>query len=295
MNEGHDVPSVGSTPPWASRPLCRPTRPTCKCPSFLSTAPPPQQLGGTGANKLPSQSIQLFRTWMKTKGNHTLKSGGDFRQYRLNTFSTGDFHRHLPFNNNWVTGLQQRFLHRRHGPGLRRLPVRAALSGSYHVDLNTFASWYSYYAAGVRAGRLESRRATSPQPGPALRPRWPLQREVRPHGGWFQHHLHESAGRRRQAAYAKAPIAQLPASAFNVLGGLTFPGSGQTAVYQNHSHLVSPRLGWPGPPNALTARPWSAAASACSSRRSPSPPWASTASTPPAPIPTRKASASPPR
>jgi hypothetical protein len=54
-----------------------------------------------------------------------------------------------------------------------------------------------------------------------------------------------------QAAYAKSPIAQLPVSAFNVLGGLTFPGSGQTGVYQNNSHLVSPRFGVAWTPNFL--------------------------------------------
>jgi hypothetical protein len=53
------------------------------------------------------------------------------------------------------------------------------------------------------------------------------------------------------AAYAKASIAQLPASAFNVLGGLTFPQSGDTAVYQNSSHLVSPRVGFAWTPGVL--------------------------------------------
>src|ERR1035441_7189217 len=47
-----------------------------------------------------------------------------------------------------------------------------------------------------------------------------------------------------QAAYAKAPLAQLPAGQFNVLGGLTFPGAGGTAIYKNNSHLVSPRFGF---------------------------------------------------
>ena len=52
-----------------------------------------------------------------------------------------------------------------------------------------------------------------------------------------------------QGAYAKAPLAQLPAGQFNVLGGLTFPGSGQTAVYNNTSHLLSPRAGFAWTPD----------------------------------------------
>jgi hypothetical protein len=54
-----------------------------------------------------------------------------------------------------------------------------------------------------------------------------------------------------QAAYAKSPIAQLPASAFNVPGGLTFASPGNNAVYQNTSHLVSPRIGFAWSPDRL--------------------------------------------
>ena len=53
------------------------------------------------------------------------------------------------------------------------------------------------------------------------------------------------------AAYTKSPIAQLPASAFSVLGGLTFPATGGTAVYKNDSHLVSPRVGFAWTPDFL--------------------------------------------
>ena len=42
-----------------------------------------------------------------------------------------------------------------------------------------------------------------------------------------------------------------PASAFQVLGGLTFASPGNTAVYQNNSHLFSPRAGFAWAPSAL--------------------------------------------
>ena len=46
-----------------------------------------------------------------------------------------------------------------------------------------------------------------------------------------------------QAAYAKNPLPQLPASAFQVNGGLTFATPQDTSIFHNTSHLVSPRAG----------------------------------------------------
>jgi hypothetical protein len=46
-----------------------------------------------------------------------------------------------------------------------------------------------------------------------------------------------------QAAYAKSPSPLLPASMFNVRGGLTFASPQDTAIFQNTSHLLSPRIG----------------------------------------------------
>src|SRR5581483_2122834 len=54
-----------------------------------------------------------------------------------------------------------------------------------------------------------------------------------------------------QAAYAKNPIAQVPASAFKVPGGVTFASPGNNSVYQNTSHIVSPRVGFAWTPDAF--------------------------------------------
>jgi len=43
----------------------------------------------------------------------------------------------------------------------------------------------------------------------------------------------------------------LPASAFQVLGGLTFPSAGDTAIFQTSSHLFSPRVGVAWTPSKL--------------------------------------------
>jgi hypothetical protein len=56
------------------------------------------------------------------------------------------------------------------------------------------------------------------------------------------------------AAYAKSPIPQIPASAFSVPGGFTFGSPGNNAVYQNQSHIVSPRVGFAWTPDVFKGK-----------------------------------------
>jgi hypothetical protein len=57
-----------------------------------------------------------------------------------------------------------------------------------------------------------------------------------------------------QAAYAAAPNPLLPAADFKVLGGLTFASPQANAIYENTSHLVSPRLGFAWTPERLRGK-----------------------------------------
>lgn len=54
-----------------------------------------------------------------------------------------------------------------------------------------------------------------------------------------------------QAAYANNPIPQIPADQFQVLGGLTFASPQNGTIYQNTSHLFSPRIGFSWSPAFL--------------------------------------------
>jgi Carboxypeptidase regulatory-like domain len=252
MNEGHDIPSIGFNPT------------TLGFPSYLSASSNYLQLpvismsgttqltslGATGANKLPSQSFQLFGSWMKIKGNHTIKAGADVRQYRLNTFTAGNSTGAMSFSaNSWVRASSSASSTVTTGQDLATMLMGLPTGGSY--DLNTFASWWSYYAAGF------------------IQDDWRVKRNLTINLGLrFEHDFsyNEKYGRTvdgfdttstnplsaaATAAYAKNPIAQLPASQFSVLGGLTYPGNGNTAVYDNHSHVLSPRVGMAWTPEAM--------------------------------------------
>jgi hypothetical protein len=212
-----------------------------------------QALSSSGSNNLPSQSFQLFTTYVKIKGNHILKIGADLRQYRLNTFTVGSSTGTFSFSgNSWVRPASTSSSTVVIGQDFASFLLGLPYTSTY--DLNTYGSWYSYYGSGFV------------QDDWRIKPNLTINLGVRfDHDGPY----HEKWGRTADgfdttsvnplataamAAYAKSPIAQIPASAFNVLGGLTFASPGNNAVYQNNSHIVSPRVGFAWTPELLKGK-----------------------------------------
>ncbi len=200
-----------------------------------------QSLGASGANLLPSQSLQYFGALTKIAGNHTLKFGADVRQYRLNSISYGNSTGTFSFNNSYVRASSSASSTVAQGQDLASLLLGLPTSGSY--DINTYASFYQYYYAGF------------------IQDDWRVRRDLTVNLGVRYDHddgYNEKYGRTTDgfdstatnplasaasAAYAKSPSALLPASSFAVPGGLTFASPSNNNVFNNVSHRVSPRVG----------------------------------------------------
>jgi hypothetical protein len=209
-----------------------------------------QGLSSSSNSKLPSQSLQLYSTWTKIKGNHTLKYGGDLRQYRLNTYTVGNSTGTFSFSgNSYVRASSSASSTVTMGQDFSSFLLGLPYSGSY--DLSTYGSWYSYYASPFVQDdwRVKSNLTISV----GVRYDWngpyheKYGRTVDGFDGTAANPLQAAA----QAAYAKNPISEIPAGDFNVLGGLTFANPGNNAVYQNTSHLVSPRAGFAWTPGVF--------------------------------------------
>jgi hypothetical protein len=251
MNEAHGIPSAGFNPTSVGLPsYLGATSNYLQMPIItFNSATGMQALGATGANKLPSQSYQIFPTWEKTVGTHTIKAGGDFRQYRLNTFTAGNSTGNFTFNNNWVRSSSSASSTVAVGQDFASFMFGLPASGSY--DLNTYASWYSYYAAVFLQDDWRVKHNLTVNLGVRFDHDGPYNEKYGRTLDGFDTTDTNPLAAAAQAAYAKSPLSQLPAGAFNVLGGVTFPGSGQTAVYKNNSHLVSPRAGVAWTPDAF--------------------------------------------
>jgi hypothetical protein len=200
-----------------------------------------QSLGYNQAAKRPSQSVQLYASWTKLKGNHSFRAGADLRQYRLSTITYGVPSGSFTFTGNrWVnqnaSASQTVAMGQDMAQFLYGLPTQAG------YDINTTGSWYAYFGSGF------------------LQDDWRVTRNLTVNLGVrydYDGPFHEKWGRTESgwafdtpnpiapaaiANYAKKPVPQLPADQFKVNGGLLYP-QGNGAAYQNTSHLVSPRFG----------------------------------------------------
>ena len=157
MYEDHSSPSAGIYPASLGYPSYLATNsqyvqmPTI---TFASGSTNLQTLGyGSGANKLPSQSLQLYGSWSSIHGPHTFKFGGDARQYRLNFAAMGNSTGNFSFSaNNWVRASSSASSTVDHGSGLRRVPARPA--HQRHLRHQLVGHVFFLLRGGICAGRL---------------------------------------------------------------------------------------------------------------------------------------------
>ncbi len=211
---------------------------------FNNTATGLQNLGfGTGANILPSQSFQTFGTWVAIRGSHNLKIGGDGRQYKLNYRAYGNSTGTFAFSgNNWVRAASNASTTVTMGQDFATFLLGLPTGGSF--DQNASAMFYSYYGALFVHDDWRIRRNLTINLGLRFDHDFPYHERWGRTVNGFAFDTPSPLAAAATAAYAKSPNALLPASAFNVLGGLTFASPQDTAIFQNTSHLMSPRVGF---------------------------------------------------
>lgn len=256
MAENHDAPSAGfdaGTLGYPSYLDGHSTYPQMPIIAFNSNTGF-QQLGSSssGSDRIPSQSFQLYASWVRIMGSHTLKFGTDDRQYRLNTFTAGASSGQFTFGNNFVKASSSASSTVSMGQDfasfLLGLPTTTS-SSTY--DNNTFGSWYSYYASGFVQDDWRIKRNLTVNLGLRYEKDLPYHETYGRTVNGFDMTTPNPLTAAAMAAYAKAPIAQLPASAFAVLGGLTFASPDNTAVFKNTSNLFSPRASLAWSPEAM--------------------------------------------
>jgi hypothetical protein len=250
LGEGHAVPSQGLDATTLGFPSYMATNsefPQLPIMSFTTF----QNLGGnsTTSNNYPSQSLQFFGVLMKIKGNHTLKVGTDLRQYRVNPINFANSSGTFAFGNNWVRSSSSASSTVAQGQDLASFLLGLPTSGSY--DLPSYASFYSYYASGFIQDDWRARKNLTINLGLRYDYDGPYHEKWARTVNGFANTQQNPVAPAAIAAYAKNPIPQIPASAFNALGGLTFASKDNSAVYRNTSHLVSPRVGVAWSPSKL--------------------------------------------
>jgi hypothetical protein len=240
MNEGHEVPSQGFNPTSLGFPsYFAGSSNYADLPIIALTTFQP--LGANSSNLLPSQSGQLFGDVVTVKGNHTLKIGGDVRQYRLNVIQYGNSTGTFSFGNTYDRASSSASSTVAQGQDLASFLLGLPTSGSY--DINTYSSLYSYYFAGFLQDDWRVTHTLTVNLGVRFDAETPYTEKYGRTVDGFDTSMANPLAAAAIAAYANKPISQIPPSAFAVNGGLLFASPSNGSEYNVHTPAASPRVG----------------------------------------------------
>jgi Carboxypeptidase regulatory-like domain len=208
-----------------------------------------QCLSDDGASRDPSQSYQLFGDVVKVMGKHTLKFGGDARQYRLNTLIDDNSSGSYTFGNAWVRQASNSSSTTVIGQDFASFLLGLPTAGEF--DIESSGSYKSYYYAGFIQDDWRVSKTLTLNLGVRYDHDTPYDERYGRTVNGFATNVANPISAAAIAAYAKSPLAQLPAADFLVNGGLTYPGLTNGAEYDQSSHVVSPRFGVAWAPASL--------------------------------------------
>jgi hypothetical protein len=211
-----------------------------------------QCLGDTGASKDPSQSLQLFGDIVKIVGKHAMKFGVDARQYRLNVITYGNSAGSYTFANNWTK--QSTSTSTAAVPGQDLASMLLGLPTSGQFDVNASGSFYSYYYGGFFQDDWRLKRNLTINLGLRYDHDLPYSEKYGRTVNGFDTTVANPVASAAIAAYNKSPIPQIPVGSFAVPGGLTFASPSDRAIYQNNTHLFSPRVGFAWSPDLFKGK-----------------------------------------
>jgi len=209
----------------------------------IVTADSFSQLGYGGGSSSSVYYHTFAGTVTKTRGNHSLRAGGEYRLMRENAFAFGNVAPTLDFQQTWTRGPQDNSAAAPIGQGLASLLFGLPTGGSISVNASR-AEQSSFSGLFIQDDWRVTRRLTI---NAGLRYEYetaPTERFNRTLRGYdfATPNPVEAAAR---AAYAQSPIPQVPLDAFRAMGGLTFAGvSGQPRTLWNpDNNNFAPRVG----------------------------------------------------
>jgi hypothetical protein len=210
------------------------------CGSFTSY----QCLGDTGSALDPTTSYQIFADLVKLIGRHSLKIGFDGRQYRISIQNFDDSSGSFTFNSSWVNSGTQGGVSNIFGGDLASFMLGLPSSGEY--DLAARSNYHQYYIGTfVQDDWRVSDRLTL-----NMGLRFDIDTPFEERDGITVDGFNPTAAINyvTQPTFSGATVTSngesWTLSSINTLGGLTFPGSQNGAVYATNNGFLSPRFGF---------------------------------------------------
>jgi len=205
--------------------------------------------GDGGGREFPFDSFQLFQTFTKIQGKHSLKFGADLRQLRESDIDYGFSNGTFTFGTNWTQGPLDNSAAAPLGQDLAAFLLGLPTAGQYDIAAarTNLSNYYAFFLQDdfrikpnltLNMGlRLEHESGTT-------------ERYDRSVNG-FAEGAASPISAAASAAYARSPIPEL--SQFRVNGGLLFAGDGTRLIYKTPPMTASPRFGFAWSPTAKWA------------------------------------------
>lgn len=232
------------------------------CTPTAGSAPSFQCLGYSGDDLSANDSYQLFADVVKLHGNHSVKIGADLREYRLSSYTNGYSAGAYSFNSTsnaspsattiaqtWTNGPFNTSAPSPLGQDLAAFLLGLPSSGQF--DRNSFASARSGYYSFFLQDDWRAKSNLTLNLGLRWEHETPTTERYNRAVNGFDPNAVNPVSAAAAAAYAKSPAAQLPASQFRALGGLTFASASQPNIYTSASSIFSPRVGVAWTPKVL--------------------------------------------
>ncbi len=211
-----------------------------------------ESLGDTAGDSTPYDSFQIFGDVVKTHGSHTLKAGTDLRLLRESAISFGNSSGRYEFRPDWTRGPLDNSSSAPIGQDLAGFLLGLPTGGQF--DLNTTRTNQTKYMSFFLQDDWRARSSLTLNLGLRYeRDFGETERYNRALAG-FNPAAAQPIAAAAMAAYAKAPIDQIPPAQFNVAGGYTFASPDRRQIYNTSTGYFSPRLGFAWTPGKLGGR-----------------------------------------
>src|SRR6266567_7262886 len=212
-----------------------------------------QSLGVNSNDRNTYDIFQLFGDVITMRGNHTLKTGVDIRDYRWSAFTFGNSAGSYTFNSSWTNGPLNNAAAAPLGQDFASFLMGLPSSGQ--IDLNSQSTAGSKYAAFFVQDDWRARSNLTFNLGLRLEHETPTVERFNRAVNGFEPAAQNPVSTAAAAAYAANPVVpQIPASQFRGLGGLTFADTGNRDLYHTGSVFFSPRFGFAWVPRALGSK-----------------------------------------
>ncbi|HXB67677.1 MAG TPA: carboxypeptidase-like regulatory domain-containing protein [Candidatus Acidoferrales bacterium] len=240
---GYDSTSLG-LPAYLSANAPRKVLPRISFPTNSFNA-----LGDTGGVELPLDIFQIFESFTKIQGKHSLKFGVDIRQYRESQLNAGYTNGTFVFGTNWTNGPLDNSPAAPIGQDLAAFLLGLPTSGQY--DLNAWRqNKNNYYSAFLQDDFRVSSSLTL-NLGLRMEGETPTTERYNRTINGFDNTTPSPIAAKAIAAYAANPIPEIPAAQFKVNGGPIFAGTGNTGIYSTPKANFSPRIGFAWSPGFI--------------------------------------------